>query len=252
MPPRAQAKEKRPAADLSNLIFSEGEVGKLQKERYMKFYERSVTPTRYADESCLCRLGLLNNVQWILDRLDLAHFCSLNDATYENLTLEYLSMFTYYTPMVDQYSSGMVRFRMFNRDYELRQDTLGDMLHFPHGNGATPFCIGGQVTSIARALGLSNKLATLQPLLTPSLDIDSCRVQRLIKDMRDDIYSVMDMTAPEPDHPASSDIPVQDNQGGKTDDEYDEMEHDDPTFSDPTTRAHTLPVPSNTFADTSP
>lgn len=70
MPQRAQAKMKRPAADLSNLNFSEGEVGNIQKERYLKFYESSVTPTRYVNESCIRKLGLLDSVQWILDRLD--------------------------------------------------------------------------------------------------------------------------------------------------------------------------------------
>lgn len=140
MPQRVQAKMKRPTTYLSNIIFSEGEVGKLQKERYLKFYECSVTPTRYTNEPCLRRLELLSSMQWVLDRLDLTCFCSLNDATYEKLTLEFLSYFTYYTPLVDQYSFGMVRFRLFNRDYELSQDTIGDMLHFPHGNGIAHAC----------------------------------------------------------------------------------------------------------------
>lgn len=134
MPPRVRA------ADLSNIIFSEGEAAKLQKERYLKFYEHSITPTRYAGEPCLCRLGLLSSVQWILDRLDLTHFCSLNDNTYEKQILEFLSSFTYYTPMVDQYSSSIVRFRLFNKDYELSQDTIGDILHFPYGNGIAYAC----------------------------------------------------------------------------------------------------------------
>lgn len=140
MPPRVQARARRATTNLSNLAFSEGEVGKLQKERYLKFYKRSVTLIRYADKPCLRRLGLLGSVHWILDRLDLTHLCSLNDATYEKLTLEFLSSFTYYTPMVDQYSFGTVRFRMFNVDYKLSQDTLGDMLHFPHGNGIDYAC----------------------------------------------------------------------------------------------------------------
>ncbi|KAI5414744.1 hypothetical protein KIW84_040275 [Lathyrus oleraceus] len=29
---------------------------------------------------------------------------------------------------------------MFNRDYKLSQDTLGDMLHFPHGDDITYAC----------------------------------------------------------------------------------------------------------------
>lgn len=64
----------------------------------------------------------------------------MNDATYEKLTLEFLSSFNYYTSLVDQYSSSTVRFRLFNRDYELRQDTIGDMLHFPHENGIAYAC----------------------------------------------------------------------------------------------------------------
>lgn len=101
--------------------------------------------------------------------------------------------------------------------------------------GTTHFCIGGLVTSIARALGLDSELATLQPLPTPSLDIDSCRAQHLIKAKKDNIYSLMvgnlkirsiilpchtctnvrnrnnwlyDLTAPELSHPAPNDIPV--------------------------------------------
>lgn len=112
--------------------------------------------------------------------------------------------------------------------------------------GATPFCIGGLVTSIARALSLDGEIGTIQSLPKPCLDIDACRAQRLIKVRRDVIYSLMvgnreirsiilpshtctdvrnrnnwlsDLTAPEPGHPAPNDIPVQDNQGGQTDNE---------------------------------
>lgn len=63
---------------------------------------------------------------------------------------------------------------------------------------------------------------------------------------------VYDLTAPEPGHPAPNDILVQDNQGGQTDNEYDEMEQDAPTFSDTVTRAYTAFGPSNTFTCTSP
>lgn len=60
-----------------------------------------------------------------------------------------------------------------------------------------------------------------------------------------------DLTAPEPGHPAPNDIPMQDNQGGQTDDAFDEMEKDSPTFFDPTTCSHTAPSPSKTFVGTS-
>lgn len=61
-----------------------------------------------------------------------------------------------------------------------------------------------------------------------------------------------DLTAPELGHRAPNDIPVQGNQGGQTDDEFDEMEQDAPTFFDPTTHEHTAPDPSDAFAGTSP
>lgn len=50
---------------------------------------------------------------------------------------------------------------------------------------------GGVITSIVRALGLKRELATLDPLLIPSLDIDVFRHMRLIKNMRDVRYSLM-------------------------------------------------------------
>lgn len=50
---------------------------------------------------------------------------------------------------------------------------------------------GGVITSIARSLGLDMKLSTLDPLPMLSLDIDACRHMQLIKNMRDEIYSLM-------------------------------------------------------------
>lgn len=104
--------------------------------------------------------------------------------------------------------------------------------------GTGPICIGGLITSIARALGLHNELSTLQPIDTPSLDMDVGRNMRLVKARQDDMYFLMakkhavrsvilpcfthtdvqnknnwiyDLTAPEPGHPTPTDIHVQDN-----------------------------------------
>lgn len=62
---------------------------------------------------------------------------------------------------------------------------------------------------------------------------------------------IYDLTTPESSHPAPTDIPVQDNEGGPTDDEYDQMKHNAPGISKHATRAHTTPGPSHTFAGTS-
>lgn len=47
------------------------------------------------------------------------------------------------------------------------------------------------ITSIARAIGLDAELATLDPLLIPSLDILAFLHMRLIKNRRDGKYSLM-------------------------------------------------------------
>lgn len=101
--------------------------------------------------------------------------------------------------------------------------------------GTGPICIGGLMTFIAHALGLNNELSTLQPIDIHFLDMDACCNMRLVRARQDDRYYLMtrnyavisiilpcsaytyvkhknnwiyDLTAPEPGHPAPTDIPV--------------------------------------------
>lgn len=97
-------------------------------------FNRSVIPTWYANETCLCSLGLLSSVHWVLNKLELTHFCALSNPTYVNLTLAFLSSFDYYTPMVSRNTIGTMKFRMFNRECEFSQDHIADLLQFPHGD----------------------------------------------------------------------------------------------------------------------
>lgn len=50
---------------------------------------------------------------------------------------------------------------------------------------------GGLIISIAHALGLHGELATIDPLLVLSLDIDVCHHMQLIKNMRDERHPLM-------------------------------------------------------------
>lgn len=68
------------------------------------------------------------------------------------------------------------------------------MLAYMHAVGTVKkglISIGGVITSIACVLGLEAQLAALDPLLVPSLDIHVCRHMWLIKNMRDERYSLM-------------------------------------------------------------
>lgn len=89
---------------------------------------------RYADESRLRSLGLLSSVHWMLNKLELTYICGLSDPTYVKLTLEFLSSFGYYTPMVSHNTVGTTKFRIFNKEYEFSQDHITHILHFPHGD----------------------------------------------------------------------------------------------------------------------
>lgn len=118
-----------------NIIFREGENGERQRSRYIKLFNCLIIPTRYVDESCLRSLCLLSSVHWMLSKLEITHFYSLSDPTSVKLTLEILSYFIYYTPMVSRNTVGTMKFTMFNKEYKFSQDHIVDLLHFPHGDG---------------------------------------------------------------------------------------------------------------------
>ena len=71
--------------DLSGIMFRNGEAGVHQEAQYQKFYQCSVTSTRYVDVNYLRELGLLDSVQWLLQNSDLSYVCTLNYPTYASL-----------------------------------------------------------------------------------------------------------------------------------------------------------------------
>lgn len=60
-----------------------------------------------------------------------------------------------------------------------------------HTTNKGPIYFRGVITSIAHALGLEMDISKLDPLPIPSLDIDACCHIRLIKNKRDERYSLM-------------------------------------------------------------
>ena len=65
---------------------------------YLWFYQCSVQATRYVDNDCLTELGLSDGVEWMLNNSSLTHLCTNPQPTYEALTLEFLSSYSYITP----------------------------------------------------------------------------------------------------------------------------------------------------------
>lgn len=77
-------------AGFNGVIFQQGKDDQKHRKNYESL-NQDIVPTRYADDSCLCSLGLYDNVYWMLDRLSLTHFYACKDPTYVSLTLEFLS-----------------------------------------------------------------------------------------------------------------------------------------------------------------
>lgn len=119
--------QQRPELDLSTIVLKNGAAEETQREKYIKFYQRLVTSTRYVDVPCLCELGFLENVQWMLTNSSLTHPCIHNHPTYEPLTLEFLSSLSYSTLNDENmYLIGAAKFRWLNTEYALTQEALGD------------------------------------------------------------------------------------------------------------------------------
>lgn len=60
----------------------------------------------------------------MLDRIGWTHLVHLRYPTYVRLKLEFLSSHFYVTNPMSHNSTGTVRFRMFNMDYEFNHDQI--------------------------------------------------------------------------------------------------------------------------------
>ncbi|CAJ2668202.1 unnamed protein product [Trifolium pratense] len=104
-----------------------------QSQTYEDLRRREIQATRYADDSTLRKLGLLDSVNFLLDNLNVRHFLSQQNPVYTQLTLEFLSSLIVNTVPETRSSHGAVYFRMFNTEYEFSFNDMADLLHFPHG-----------------------------------------------------------------------------------------------------------------------
>lgn len=107
--------------DLIGIVFRTGDEG-YQREQYIKIFKYGVIATRYLDEECLRKLGLLQRIPCFSDSL-VSHL--------QKLTLEFLSSYSYETPGDEgMYLTGATKFHMFNTEYALTQEQLTNMLEF--------------------------------------------------------------------------------------------------------------------------
>ena len=99
----------------------------------MKFYSRSVVPTKYVDTDCLDALGRAESITFMLTNTSLLNLCLNPSPTFEPLVLEFLSSFSYNTPPDDPFTTGTANFRMFNQEYSIDQERVAELLEFTRG-----------------------------------------------------------------------------------------------------------------------
>lgn len=116
MPPRTRN------VDYMDIQFRDEE----QRRRFETLSQRQIISTRYSNDPCLRALGLYDSVHFMYDRLQLSHFMNLRHRTYSRLTLEFLSSLDFNA----RGNCGDAIFRMFDKEYALHQDEIGDLFHF--------------------------------------------------------------------------------------------------------------------------
>lgn len=122
-----------PRIDYLGIQFQEGEAGAEQCRRFKNLAQQKMLPTRYTDNSCLRKLGLVSDINFMFEKLGWYYFKTLRDPTYARVTLEFLSSLFYSTPLGCGNVQGQMQFRIFNREYTLSQDHFASSFRFPHG-----------------------------------------------------------------------------------------------------------------------
>lgn len=73
-------------AHFEGVIFWDGRDGRKQQKKFKALLNRDIIPMRYADDTCLHRLGLFDSVNWMINKVGLSHFYARKDETYARMT----------------------------------------------------------------------------------------------------------------------------------------------------------------------
>ncbi|KAI5444286.1 hypothetical protein KIW84_012786 [Lathyrus oleraceus] len=122
-------------ASFEGVIFWDGRDGRKQQKKFEALLNREIIPTRYAKDTCLHRLRLLDSVNWMISSVGLSHFCTRKDATYARLTREFPGSLIYTVQPGTASTFGFVQFKMFNMVFSYSTDQLVEFLNFPYEEG---------------------------------------------------------------------------------------------------------------------
>lgn len=109
-------------------FFGNGRDGQKQQNKFEALLNRDIITMGYANATYLHRLGLLDNVNWMINIVGLYHFYARKDATYDSLTREFLSSFIYTVQPDTASTSRTVQFKMFNKEFAYSTNQLSKLV----------------------------------------------------------------------------------------------------------------------------
>lgn len=122
--------------EFNEYVLRKGKPGDRQRKILEKLQGREIVSTRYVDEDCLYTLGLYHSFFHLADILGLHDIFTRKEPTFERITQEFLSSLIYLVHPDTASTVGMVKFRMFNVEYEYSTDELAALLGISHGDGS--------------------------------------------------------------------------------------------------------------------
>lgn len=134
-----------------HIIFRQGRNGTRKRKKCEDLLSQDIFSTRYVGNACLHRLGIYNNVYYLVWTLGLQDLFERRHRTYVNLTQEFLSSLIYSISPNTVSTAGTIKFRMFNVEYKYTTDQIAELLKFPHGEGVP--CVAPIETDWAFAAG---------------------------------------------------------------------------------------------------
>jgi len=93
--------------------------------------ERTVVAIRYYDEELLARLGMLDDIRWLIARGAMGHLLEIKEHTYRDLALEFLNTLHAKVTRGPQCQVGYISFYLQGQLHELNLGTFNSIFGFP-------------------------------------------------------------------------------------------------------------------------
>ena len=118
-------------------VFTQGIVFTNHESRkeFQKLSTRKIKATKWACESTLTKLGIINNFNLLCDNIGLHHFIYQGCETYDWMMLEFLSILSHDVGLMpNTYEEERMTFCLLNRDFNITLSEWCNHFGFPNND----------------------------------------------------------------------------------------------------------------------